>query len=68
VPISIDTLRSASFRSGLRNLQTLIPKRAFGVPTAFLCHSHDDASMVRGLLNLFQEDGCACTWIGKTRR
>jgi hypothetical protein len=58
VPISIDTLRSASFRSGLaKSASTFTEARALGVRTAFLCHSHDDESMVRGLLNLFQEDG-----------
>jgi hypothetical protein len=58
VPISIDTLRSASFRSGVaKSASTLTEAHSLGVRTAFLCHSHDDENMVRGLLNLFQEDG-----------
>ena len=58
MPISIDTLRSAWSRSGFaKSASTLTETRSLGVRTAFLCHSHDDASMVRGLLNLFQEDG-----------
>jgi len=58
MPISIDTLRSASSRSGFaKSASTLTEARSLGVRTAFLCHSHDDARMVQGLLNLFQEDG-----------
>lgn len=58
MPISIDTLRSASTRSGFaKSARTLTEARSLGVRTAFLCHSHDDASMVRGFLNLIQEDG-----------
>jgi hypothetical protein len=39
MPISIDTLRSASFRSGLaKSASTLTEARSLGVPTAFLCH------------------------------
>lgn len=58
MPISIDTLRGASARGSLaKSASTFTEARALGVRTAFLCHSHDDESMVRGLLNLFQEDG-----------
>ena len=58
MPISIDTLRSASSRSGFaKSASSLTEARTLGVRTAFLCHSHDDASLVEGLMALFHEDG-----------
>lgn len=58
MPISIDTLRSASYRSGLaKSASSLSEAHTLGIRTAFLCHSHEDASAVQGLINLFQEDG-----------
>lgn len=58
MPISIDTLRSAPSRSSFaKSARSVTEARNIGVRTAFLCDSHDDASMVRALLNLFQEDG-----------
>jgi TIR domain len=58
MPISLDTLRAASTRGTLsKSASTLTEARSLGVRTAFLCHSHNDETLVRGLLNLFQEDG-----------
>ena len=58
MPISIDKLRAASTRTGFaKSARNLTEARTLGLRTAFLCHSHDDASDVEGLMNLFQEDG-----------
>jgi hypothetical protein len=58
MPISLDLLRAASTRNSLaKSASTLTEARSLAVRTAFLCHSHNDATLVRGLLNLFQEDG-----------
>lgn len=58
MPISIDTLRSASSRSGFaKSARSLTEAHTLGVRTAFLCHSHDDATLIEGLMALFYEDG-----------
>jgi hypothetical protein len=55
MPISTDTLRSASSR--LSKSVTLSEARRLGLRTAFLCHSHRDADLVQGLANLLGEEG-----------
>jgi len=58
MPISIDTLRSASARGTLaKSASNLTEARSLGLKTAFLCHSHQDATAVQGLLALFQDEG-----------
>jgi hypothetical protein len=41
-------------QSQIKSAETI---RAEGAQTAFLCHSHDDEVLVKGLLKLFQEIG-----------
>ncbi|MGB7283434.1 MAG: toll/interleukin-1 receptor domain-containing protein [Candidatus Acidiferrum sp.] len=58
MPILIETLRSASYRSGFtKSASTLNEARSLGLQTAFLCHSHLDAQLVEGLIVLFNEQG-----------
>ncbi len=58
MPISIDSLRSAASRSRFaKTAGTLNEARSLGLRTAFLCHSHNDADQVEGLLTLFAEGG-----------
>lgn len=58
MPINLGTLRSAATRS--RHYTTASNSqsaRALGYRTAFLCHSHQDRTLVLGLLQLFREQG-----------
>jgi hypothetical protein len=58
VPISIDSLRSASVRSRfVKSASTLNEARSLGLGSAFLCHSHLDAEAVKGIVTLFAEEG-----------
>lgn len=50
-------LRSASLRAKSIGPRTLTEARAQGAKTAFLCHSHRDADLAKGLVNLFSEAG-----------
>lgn len=56
MPISLDTLRTASKRQNAERItQSFVTVQA--PLTAFLCHSHNDADLVKGLLNLFHDEG-----------
>jgi hypothetical protein len=56
MPVSIDVLRTASFRSGFtKSASTLNEAQSLGLQTVFLCHSHHDTDLVKGLMNLFLE-------------
>jgi hypothetical protein len=55
--ISINELRSASYRFSSTKTCTLNESRALGYKTAFLCHSHKDQELVKGLVILLQEAG-----------
>ena len=56
MPLSIDELRSAS--SGfVKSASSLNEARSLGLRTVFLCHSHQDADAVRGLIALFNSEG-----------
>lgn len=57
MPISIDVLRNASYRTSRSPARTLNEAKSIRVPTAFLCHSHKDADLARGLVNLMRENG-----------
>lgn len=58
MPISIDRLSEASSRYRVtKSASNLTEARSLGQHSAFLCHSHDDAKNVQGLLALFQENG-----------
>src|SRR5438445_2769559 len=55
MPISIRTLQEASTRHVTAESTIFTTDQAR--TTAFLCHSHKDGTLVKGLLNLFQEEG-----------
>jgi len=56
MPISLDSLRSAASRSPMRKAaRKFTDSREVGFKTAFLCHSHDDVDLVKGLVTLFDE-------------
>jgi TIR domain len=57
MPISHDLLTRAAARSRIERSASLAEARAAGAKTAFLCHSHLDATLVQGLLTLLQETG-----------
>jgi hypothetical protein len=57
VAISLDSLRRASpFYAGQR-ARSLTEAKARNFKTGFLCHSHDDANLVRGLVKRLQDAG-----------
>lgn len=57
MPISNTELRNASYRFSAAKTRTLTEARSQGLQTAFLCHSHKDQDLVRGLVTLLQESG-----------
>lgn len=57
MPISQNTLRLEALDTIAKSAQTIVEARALGLRTAFLCHSHKDQSLVRGLVNLMQRHG-----------
>lgn len=59
MPFRTDALRSASMRTKSMGPRTLTEARAQGARTAFLCHSHRDADLAKGLVNLLAEAGWA---------
>jgi len=58
MPISINELRTASSRyTAVRKGIALEEARTMHLKTAFLCHSHKDQDLVKGLVILLQEAG-----------
>lgn len=57
MPISIDTLRAASYRTRMYAARNISEAKSLGIKTLFLCHSHKDETIVKGLINLFCESG-----------
>lgn len=57
MPIRTDELRNAAFRATRSSARTLVEARSLGLTTAFLCHSHQDEIMVKGLVNMLAEAG-----------
>lgn len=55
--IRIDALRSAAARPGAVVARTLNEARTLGVKTAFLCHSHRDADLAKGMVRLLADAG-----------
>lgn len=55
--ISINELRNASYRFSTTRTKTLHEARASGFKTAFLCHSHKDEELVKGLVTLLADSG-----------
>lgn len=57
MPITIDALRNAAYRSRAVTARTLTEARTQGFQTVFLCHSHHDELLVKGVIALLQESG-----------
>lgn len=57
MPITHEVLRRASLRWYAPPARTVYEAKARGIRTVFLCHSHLDAVLVRGLVTLLQESG-----------
>lgn len=58
MPIRLTDLRAASTRSRLvKEASSRQEARAAGIQTAFLCHSHRDQLLARGLQTLLREHG-----------
>lgn len=55
--ISINELRIASNRFSSTRTKTLQEARISGFKTAFLCHSHKDEQLVKGLVTLLADSG-----------
>jgi len=57
MPITIDALRNAANRSQAVRARTLTEARTQGLQTVFLCHSHHDELLVKGVIALLEETG-----------
>jgi hypothetical protein len=57
MPINVNVLRSAAARGVGPAVRTLSEARSVGAKTAFLCHSHRDADLAKGLVTLLTEAG-----------
>lgn len=55
--IRTDTLRAAAHKARTFGPRTLSEASAQGAKTAFLCHSHRDADLAKGLVNLLADAG-----------
>ena len=55
--IRLDALSRAAQRYTGQRIRTLAEAKSQGRHTAFLCHSHADATYIKGLLQLLQEAG-----------
>src|SRR5690242_18363041 len=55
--LSVDALRFAAARFAQPRARTLSEATALGLQTVFLCHSHLDEYLVRGVLALLEEAG-----------
>ena len=57
MPISIDAIRSAAGQVKKAAPRTLHEAKASNLATAFLCHSHEDADLVKGVINMLSNEG-----------
>lgn len=57
MPLSINELRNASLRYTAIQKRTIVEARSLGFQTAFLCHSHKDQDIVKGLVTMLIESG-----------
>jgi hypothetical protein len=57
MPISIDALRNAANRFGVSRTRTLHEARSQSLRTVFLCHSHLDGQLAKGVVALLEEAG-----------
>ncbi|MGC9206479.1 toll/interleukin-1 receptor domain-containing protein [Acidithiobacillus sp.] len=56
MPIAIDTIRSAAGQIRKSAQRTLYEAKASNLATAFLCHSHEDADLAKGVVNLLANE------------
>ena len=57
MPITIDELRRAAARFKAPQVRTLLEAHSQGLKTVFLCHSHHDELLVKGLIISLEEAG-----------
>lgn len=57
MPISLNTLRTATLDTRTVVARTITEAKGLGIRTAFLSHSHQDAHLAKGLANLLQNNG-----------
>lgn len=57
MPISIAKIQEAATRIRKSTRRTFHEAKASSLATAFLCHSHKDASLVKGITNLLEDSG-----------
>ena len=57
MPISVDALRTAAARPTGPAVRSLSEARSLGAKTVFLCHSHRDVDLARGLVTLLAQTG-----------
>jgi hypothetical protein len=57
LPISIQSLRDASQKIVTAQILTQDQAAQSGAKTAFLCHSHEDQNLVKGLIKLMKDAG-----------
>ncbi len=55
--IRIDSLRAAGARQVTASAESLSEAKAINAKTAFLCHSHHDADLARGVVRLLSDAG-----------
>jgi hypothetical protein len=55
--IRTDALRASALKARTVGPRTLNEAKVQGVKTAFLCHSHRDAELAKGLVNMLSEAG-----------
>lgn len=57
MPLTLSILRAAGLREPKPVSRSLTEARSRGMRTVFLCHSHRDAELVKGLVTLLSEAG-----------
>ena len=57
MPISRSALRSVAGRYAVPSVRSLTEAKKLGLITAFLCHSHRDIDLVKGLVVTLHEAG-----------
>jgi hypothetical protein len=57
MPIGLDRLERSATQSRVAKASNLYEAKAQSLTTAFLCHSHKDANLVKGFVNLLIEKG-----------
>lgn len=55
--ILIESIRNAALSSRVAKASTITEARNRGLKTVFLCHSHDDKALVKGVVHLLEGSG-----------